>query len=321
MASFPPTDQGAWITCQRRVAGHVEAIARERLARFVSLGPEQSDYVAAGATRLWFCIEHHWKRLAGSGRMSFENVILQLEKGRFGFTTSPYDVLEELAMAQMLEAGSSEAAALFEQRYMPAVRAFAVRAGSTDDHMVENFAAELVLPRESKPPRIRSFQGRTPFTMWLRAVVANFVVSRRRRSGRESHSVVDEPPAPVERGESLDRAPCERLLGPILHQTIAAIGTESRLLLQMLILDAVPQRALAVSLGIDPGTLTRRRQKAARQVFARFHELATEIGHDRQARECLELVISGDDVELRQRLAELLAGGIKSGAADKGVAL
>ena len=203
---------------------------------------------------------------------------------------------------------------MFESDYMPKVRAIARHLGGGRAlDAVENFAAELVLPREGRPPRIASFQGRTPLASWLRAVVANFWISQTRK--RQAVNLAVLPERSVHDGDAattIDGRPCDELLRPIFAGALEPLHTEDRLLIKMLVLDGVGQNELARSLKVSSGTLTRRRQRATAAVLANIRELVQRHTDVRQATNCLELVMAGNDAGLRQRLAEVLAEGVRA---------
>ena len=101
------------------------------------------------------------------------------------------------------------------------------------------------------------------------------------------------------------------------QQAVASLQTEDRVILKLLILDNVPQQELARSLGIHSGTLTRRRQKAAAQVFEQVRTLSQAGSNPRQAADCLELMLTGNQPDLRQRLAAVLTSEIRADIAAK----
>ena len=263
--------------------------------------------------RVWICLEFHWKQFSQYRPLPFAQVVLRVEAGDLGYETAGANILREVILAQALQLGNEKAATMFETDYMPGARATARRLGgqrALDE--IENFSAVLILPREKKPPRIASYQGRTPLAAWLRAVVANHWVSQTRKrtmknvSSSIESSVVNEP------SRLADASSCEELLRPMFKLAVAALPTEDRVLVKMLLLDEAPQHELARSLGVNSGTITRRRQKAASVVLARVHELAAQAKSTRPMNNCLELVLAGENVELRSRLAEVLASGVRA---------
>ena len=221
--------------------------------------------------------------------------------------------------------GEARAAEVFEAEFMPVVRSIARHIGGERAvDAVENFAAELVLPREGREPRIATYQGRTTLAHWLGPVVANAwrTEFRRRKPDGPIHfdpdgraGALEWTPAPCcssSVSSPSELSQCEELLRPIFLAAGRLLEAEDRLLLQMLMLDGVPQKDLARSLGLNSGTITRRRQRAVEVILSGTRRLAAQCQRPRQAEDCLGLVLAGDDTELRRGLADVLALGLRA---------
>jgi RNA polymerase sigma-70 factor (ECF subfamily) len=247
--------------------------------------------------RLEACLGEHGSPSAGGA----SNVIEPLERCADALA----DNLRALVLAQALELQLPSAAETFEQQWMPLVRATARRVtGPSGAELVENFVAELILPRKDAPPRIARYRGRTPFAAWLRVVVTNHCLSqlRRRRHSAPLVELADEtPPA------SHDHRPCRELLLPLVRRALSALGSEDRLLLKLLVLDEVPQQEVARLLGVHSGNVTRRRQRAAETVWRALAAEVHRAGKHQAATDCLELVLTGQDAALRSELSRQLA--------------
>jgi hypothetical protein len=83
-------------------------------------------------------------------------------------------------------------------------------------------------------------------------------------------------------------------------------------MLKLLVLDDVPQQEVARMLGVHSGNVTRRRQRAAESVWQAVASHAERAGKRRAATDCLELVLAGEDAELRSELARELAAAVAS---------
>jgi RNA polymerase sigma factor (sigma-70 family) len=270
--------------------------------------------------RLRVCVLYHAERLReDEGRATgFEWVIGRLERGDFGGVKVRANLLRDVVLAQALQLGEPRAAEVFEVEFMPVVRSIARHLdGERAIDAVENFAAELMLPREGREPRIATYQGRTALAHWLGPVVTNALRTELRRrkpdvpilfepNGRES------PIARLQPAVELDQ--CEELLRPIFLTVGRLLDPEDRLLLQMLMLDGVPQKDLARSLGLNSGTITRRRQRAVETILSGTRRLAAQCSQPRQAEDCLGLLLAGHDPELRRGLADVLASGVRAGS-------
>ncbi len=258
--------------------------------------------------RLWICVDYHWHRFAAKGPLPFADVIRRLENGSLAHGSYRGNLLEEIVLAVALERNEEQAARRFEADYMPTVRSTAGRLGGPRAvDVVDNFLAELILPRNDRPPKIASFQGRTMLAHWLIPVVSNCWRAMFRQKRSLPLTKAAEPMARSEADTFLTNPDCLGLLKPILESTMQTIDSEDRLLLQMLMLDGVPQKELAKTLKIHTGTLTRRRQRAAGLIKSRLVELVRQATRPRQVEECLRIALAGDDATLRDHLANTLA--------------
>jgi DNA-directed RNA polymerase specialized sigma24 family protein len=275
--------------------------------------------------RLRVCVEYHAGRFGEGRPIAMARVVERLEKGDLGGVKVRANLLRDVVLAQALQLGESRAAELFEAEFMPVVRSIARHVGGERAvDAVENFAAELVLPREGREPRIGTYQGRTTLAHWLGPVVANAwrTEFRRRKPDMSTRfdpdgraGVLELAPAPCCTSSS-ELSQCEELLRPIFLAAGRLVADEDRLLLQMLMLDGVPQKDLARSLGLNSGTITRRRQRAVEVILGGTRRLAAQCPRPRQAEDCLGLLLAGDDPELRRGLADVLASGLRAGPAS-----
>jgi RNA polymerase sigma factor (sigma-70 family) len=172
---------------------------------------------------------------------------------------------------------------------------------------VENLAADLVLPRQGRPPKIATFRGLTPLKSWLRSVVTNRCVSllrgRHEVSMNETHEIMGSDTVT----SAVAAVECEEKLAPAFQKAVSELSLEDRVLLKMLVLDGVPQKELAVAYGVDSGTLTRRRQRAGATLLTKIRQIGITKKEPTAVRECLELLLAGESRQLQLRLASLLA--------------
>ncbi|MBU6172287.1 MAG: hypothetical protein KGQ60_00690 [Planctomycetes bacterium] len=325
--AWPPMTSAEWIagqqhstdieTCHREAVQVLETLA-VRLVEMVcgSKQPGERD-LDSYLARLWSCIESHWQRLSEIAPIRMETLLERLQQGDLGYARIQGNVLRDVVLSQALELKESQAATMFIEEYMPTIREIAFRAGgerATND--IDNFAATLILPRGDRPCRIAQYQGRTTLAHWLRAVVVNECVSRSR--GKHARNIESLPEQEIieDISSRLDESPCEGLLRPLFVGATAALSTEDRLLIKMLVLDNVPQKALAASIGINSGNVTRRRQKVTTAIWQRVRTLAIESGQGQRTDECLELVLAGPNLELRRRLGQVLAAALDADATN-----
>ena len=113
--------------------------------------------------RLKLCIDFHWRRWGETARLTFAEVVRRLDQERADAKPPKDNILAEVVLAQGLQLGEDQCARTFESIYMPVVRAVGRHlGGERAADVVENFAAELVLPRQGRPPRIATRWKTTP---------------------------------------------------------------------------------------------------------------------------------------------------------------
>ena len=241
-----------------------------------SIRPQHHLYL----DRLRVCVEYHAERFGEEGRpIPPARVIERLEQGDLGTVKVRANLLRDVVLAQALQLGEPRAAEVFETEFMPVVRSIARHLGGDRAvDAVENFAAELVLPREGREPRIATYQGRTTLGHWLGPVVANAWRTELRRRKPDCADPLRarrpgcrrwcqlQPAADDDDRDWIDVTSCS---GRSSWPSGRLLDPEDRLLLQMLMLDGVPQKDLARSLGLNSGTITRRRQRAVETILER----------------------------------------------------
>lgn len=157
----------------------------------------------------------------------------------------------------------------FVRLHGPAIRAAArqaflrMRCPGTD-HDVENIAQDVFTALcEDDRRRLRGFQGRCSLAGWLRAVATNHALNhvraervRRARSLESEPMLVPEAPAP-------ERADAEEVRR--LAHLVERLPARERFALRLHYVDGVPQRQIAVILGVSENTIwpmiSRARQK------------------------------------------------------------
>jgi DNA-directed RNA polymerase specialized sigma24 family protein len=261
-------------------------------------------------TRLQQCVLSHQQLWASDGCLAVSQVVERLQ-GRSD--EDPGNLLtqsrlREVCLAQALEDREERATELFLREYLPPLHRLARQiGGEAAVELADSLPAELILPRPPHPPRIAGYRGRAPLLMWLRAVLANLWTTRGRRQQFEplgSRDWADH------RGPLRESSPCGELLREPLRRVLTHLHPEQRLILSLLIVHGVPQKAVAQSLGIHSGTLTRRRQQAVEQILAGLREEVLRQPQLAGLRDCLEAILAGDDPEARAMLSEVLTSGI-----------
>ncbi len=331
----PPSDFSVvdtdWIATQEgipasAVEGRIQQIRQCVVNTTMELCARVQGPVHSGNTpgpafilRVWSCLDYHWRRIAERNAVSFDAVLAEMHSPKSVSESDDPGVLHDVVFAQALQDGEVWAAERFERDYMPLVRAVARRAGGERAvDRVDNFAAELILPRDGRPPKIASYQGKTSLNAWLRAVVANFCISDFRKQREVTLEAETDRSVESETDELTDRTQCETLLSPVFRTVIGVLNDEDRVLISMLILDDVPQKSIAVSLGINSGNVTRRRQRILQSIWNEMSGLAAESQSEQSFADCLDLILTGRDQVLRERLTEVLASGFRGDGTDSG---
>jgi RNA polymerase sigma factor (sigma-70 family) len=260
--------------------------------------------------RAWRALEHHWRRLGEGQQMPFRQLLDRAEAADLGIGTGKASLVYEVILAQALEMRENKAAEMFENQYMPDVRKVAQRAaGGRGLELIDNFAAELIVTSEGRPPKIAKYHGRTFLNLWLRSVVCNHCVSAARKTVPDT--LISEPPdASIDTPLEIlaDRAECQKLLRPLFKAALQGMAADDCVLVKMLSLDGVPQNRVAKSLGIHSGNVTRRRQKATEGIFSRLQELVRGRQKEKHFESCIQSVLAGHDPVLRDWLGRLVGG-------------
>ncbi|TWT47858.1 RNA polymerase sigma factor [Botrimarina hoheduenensis] len=293
-------DLRAWLTAT------VQRIANEALGLRLSDSEAQDVY----AVRLWRALETHFVKRATDPQSiaDVEDLLEQLERGQLHYGLVRENVVIDVIVATGLERHENKAAIVFHENYMPVVRYHANRfAGQRGVDITENLAADLVLPRVGRPPKIATYRGLTPLKSWLRSVVVNKCVGAHRARREESLGESTEIAVEDTVETNALATDCESKLAPTFREAVDRLPVADRVLLKMLILDGVSQKTLAKTQGVDSGTLTRRRQKAAGKLLEEIQNLGLASGARHPATDCIELLLAGKVADLQSRLAMLLA--------------
>lgn len=327
MAGCVPQEAESWIarneagsragaeTARRQVEEQICQSVRGHLAS-VCQRPAAVEAAAfdTHARRVWVALEYHWKRLAQAEPLPFSRLLARAEAAELGVGTGKASLVYEVVLAQALEFRDNRAAELFHVNYLPSAVSTARRvAGERGAELVENFGADLVMPRDGRPPKIAQFQGRTFLTQWLRSVVTNHCLSAMRKyqpDGLEHDPAGRQPAASLE--IVLDRVECKQLLQPILQSALSVLTADDCLLIKLLTLDGVPQGQVARSLGIHSGNVGRQRDKIAQGILKRLWDSARGRSREAHFQDCFYSLLSGEDPVLRDWIGQELAGAFAS---------
>jgi len=316
--AIDPASQAIVDTASQAVAEAVRTWAPVAGLADVRTGTPDGDRLVA---RVRKTLEAHARRRSGSapasapasGTAPVSDLLAALVQPTGGDPDSGC-ILRDVLLAEGLELSAAGAVRVFEAEFMPLVRAVARRTcGDRGLDMVGNFAADLMLPRGTRPPKIARYGGLTPLKSWLRVVVANHCLEALRGPSQVplSDDITDRSDADPCGSAAADgeAAFCENLLRPAFQQSVESIPADDRLLIRLLLLDDVPQSQVARSMGIHSGNVTRRRQKATQAIWDHLRRMSEAAGT--RFSECLQLVLAGTDASLRQSLGSLLTSALR----------
>ena len=286
------------VTCS--ADSDLERVAEESadllLGGHVSLPPAALTLVGA---RLKAALDYHREKFGRAWNRTVEDAELLdcLRRGEFAVgRRADYDLVTDIVLAGLLEAGVSEAFEAFTRRFGQQVAAWGRRFAADDPQLPDDLLADLVLPRAQSGPRIASYKGFAPMDGWLRQVVMS--QAQRRRDARGL--VLDPEPAEsapatadsCDLNDDYARMECTEKLAPALAGMFDKLEATHRLVLQMSILDGVEQKQIADLLGVRDYKVTRIKQEAIRKAAQTFYDFARRVGlKDQTVHDCVQLIL------------------------------
>lgn len=318
-------DFPAWLTSQVEATKSLDPVAltgfvqswtrKSLLAAFCDEKDIPRMALSLYEARLWklVCLHLEVRGNCRPGLPELEQLVRDLQAGHLHYGATQSNLIQDVFVAQGLELGENKAAEMFENDYMPSARSDAIQfLGQRGLEMLGNLSADLILPREDKPPKIATYRGKTPLKTWLKSVVVNTCLSKLRKQKREKRPEMLDPlsatpPVSVE----TDSRDCEKKLAPLITEAVQKVDVEERVLLKLLFLEGVQQKALARVWRIDPGNVTRRKQRAASNLLENIRSLSHYVKPQGLVKDCLEILLAGDSAPLRSRIALLMAQEIR----------
>jgi RNA polymerase sigma factor (sigma-70 family) len=264
---------------------------------------DRKHYVA----RVAFVLAYHWWRFVEPGKtddrpgpvagivrrsdtmegplIQLEEVIERLKEGRPVYGPVGVDLLREVVLVEAVLQCDNRAAVLFLAEFRPTIEKTLLHLGGQRAvHELDDFVNDLLVPRDSKPPRLDNFHGKAPLNTWLRTVIRRLWtdVKRRNQKSREDGTgklvdldervQTDADPSPQELAEYNDLR--ERGADLIVRQFLdlfASVADRDELLAwQMACLDGIPQKDLAALFRCHPSTISRYRQRVEKKVKEAF---------------------------------------------------
>lgn len=313
MLSVHQRDSRTWLFAPNASLGHapVELLheAAVGLVRHYVATPERNGRggFLAYVNRLADAAGYHWWRFCQDRFVPLRQVIGNVQNGTLAYGRYPTDVFAEVALVEGVcqqQPGSNE---LFIANYSDAIRAAAFGAGGLRAQQdLEGFEADLMLPRNQRPPRLSTFGGLTPLKFWLSRVVRNEWNNRARATPLPPRDAGEAGPSPE---DSAVEHECLAVFRPLLQSATATLKKREELLLRMVLMDGVPNQEVARLWGVHTSTVTRARQRACRKLADRFWKNAQALGRQAAYRDCVQWISTAPSGRLLQ-LADVLASNI-----------
>jgi DNA-directed RNA polymerase specialized sigma24 family protein len=278
--------------------------------------PEEGSGWSAYERRVAATLAYHWWRYSEPRFRPLDEVIALITSGRLAYGRYEADVVRDVLLAEACIQQEPGAAERFLAEFGGVIAAEARRCdGPLGEQEIEGIEAQLLLPREGRPPRLALYAGHTPLKAWLRQVVRHEWATYLRRVARHD-------PKRLARGGGLGTqgAPppdqvaqdheCLELLHPIFSEAAGAIPAEDAVLLRMVMLDGVPQNQVARLRDVHKSTITRQVQRALQKVLETFRSLAERSGRGARFENCLDWLLA-ESREGRLALAGHLAESVR----------
>ena len=217
--------------------------------------------------------------------IQLEEVIDRLKEGRPVYGPVGVDLLREVILVEAVLQCDNRAAELFLAEFRPTIEKTLLRLGGRRAvQKLDDIVNDLLVPRDSKPPRLDNFHGKAPLKTWLRTVIRRrwTDLERRNQKSREDGKgklvaldetiQTDPDPLPEELAEYNDLR--ERGADLIVRQFLdlfASVADRDELLAwQMICLDGIPQKDLAGLFHCHPSTISRYRERVEKKVEEAF---------------------------------------------------
>jgi RNA polymerase sigma factor (sigma-70 family) len=283
----------------------------------LKVAPKSDDLRQRYVARVAFVLAYHWWRIAEPDKtedrprstrgivrrsdameepnIQIEEVVERLKKGQPVYGPVGVDLLREVILVEAVIQCDNRAAELFLAEFRPTIEKTLLRLGGKRAvHELDDIVNDLLVPRDSKPPRLDNFHGKAPLNTWLRTVVRRLWtdLARRNQTSREDgkgklvdldQTVKTDPdPSPEELAEYSDlRGRGADLIVRQFLDTFASLADRDELLAwQMACLDGIPQKDLAGLFQCHPSTISRYRkrvEKRVREAFANNDQLRSLV--------------------------------------------
>ena len=224
---------------------------------------------------LWSCLLHHWKQAASiDGPWNGDSVIRRVQSGK-GFAGKGNlggNPFRDIVLAKAVLSKNELATNLFVnefQEYLQQVggkvdQRFCLEVGWWSEFM------DYLAGYTSTKGKLKQYHGKSGLKFWLGTVVRNFLLNLAKRDNKV---VAFEETRHIYRHKyfaDIISIECYDLIGSHMKQTINRLEKDSKLVLLLRYEQELNGEQIANVLGIHPGTVTRRIQKATSWIEQAF---------------------------------------------------
>jgi len=215
--------------------------------------------------------------------IQLEEVIERLKEGRPVYGPVGVDLLREVVLVEAVLQCDNRAAESFLAEFRPTIEKTLLHlGGQRAAQELDDIINDLLVPRDSKPPRLDNFHGKAPLSTWLSTVIKRLWtdveqrIQKSREDGKGKLVDLDErvrtDPSPQELAEYNDlRVRGADLIVRQFRALFASMADRDELLAwQMACLDGIPQKDLAALFRCHPSTISRYRQRVEKKVKEAF---------------------------------------------------
>ena len=214
-----------------------------------------------------------------------EEVIERLKEGRPVYGPVGVDLLHEVVLVEAVLQCDNRAAESFLAEFRPTIEKTLFRLGGRRAvHDLDDIVNDLLVPRDSRPPRLDNFHGKAPLNAWLRTVIRRLWTDVERRNqkswedGKGRRVDLDEtvqadpepPPDELAEYNDLRERGADLIVKQFLDLFASVADREELLAWQMICLDGMPQKDLAGLFHCHPSTISRYRERVEKKVKEAF---------------------------------------------------
>ena len=280
----------------------------------------QEDYPKY-STRLWNCWSYHWQQAAegeADGRIDGVEVARHIQAGR-GYRKGGKlggDPLRDVVLAVAMTLKDSQAPVRFESEFQEfcellAAKKIGPELRHSGDQWWNDFLDHLAGYTHTKP-KLDKFAGKCALRNWLGTVLWRFLfdwMKANSNKGGDDALLSDIVAEEVE--EDPARQECRTFFAQIVGEAFQRLRAEERLTLQLLLIDGLPNKEVAHLLRVDPGTMSRRKNRALGNLHKVLQEVLAEKNQEQSFADCMEYISRGGARDFATALFEFLQQRLK----------